>query len=139
MTGTPVSGPSTESVSCEGLKYDTEDPGVADAPALCGHYRDELLPAVATATIRCMQAAEWIVCDVSRCTTNALAAVPPENDARCTHVEQKCPGVGEDCVAYIAGMKPAGRERFAACLADNCGKGLRYCLWDSMVSSCGPS
>jgi hypothetical protein len=127
---------SADQVSCNDLQYDANDPGTADAPTLCERYRDEFVPSAAREAVGCMRAAEWSICEVSRCATKALGSVAPENDARCAHVDQKCPGMGEHCATHIAGMKPAGRDRFAGCLVDNCDKGLRYCLWDPMTTPC---
>lgn len=130
--------PSTaaDEVSCNGLTYAPDDPGSADARALCRRYREEFLPAVAASAISCLEAAEWSACSVSSCATRALASVPAEIDARCAHVEQQCPGMGAHCAEHISGMNPRGRDRFARCLVDHCGTGLRFCLWDRMVSPC---
>lgn len=132
----PSSTATADSPSCEDLKYDREDLTTADAPTLCAHYRDELLPDVAMSAIRCMQSVGWGICDRSRCVTAALATASPEPDARCGEVEKGCAGMGEHCAAYISGMKPAGRDRFAACLVDGCGTGVRACLWDAMSTPC---
>ncbi|MGN6110000.1 MAG: hypothetical protein ACTHU0_33150 [Kofleriaceae bacterium] len=133
--------PSTASdaVSCEALAHDPDDPGSTNARALCRRYRDEFLPPVAASAIACLEAAAWSACSVSSCATRALASVPAEIDARCAQVEQQCPGMGAHCAEHISGMNPRGRDRFARCLVDHCGTGLRFCLWDRMVSPCDDS
>jgi hypothetical protein len=132
----PAQPAPAEANACDSLAYDRDDPGVADAPALCRHFRNELLPEVASAATQCMQAASWSVCDVTRCTSGALASTPVANDSLCASVEQRCPDMTELCRSHVSGMNATGRERFTACLADHCGQGLRYCLWDTMVSGC---
>jgi hypothetical protein len=118
-----------------------DDPGRVEAKQQCGHYRDELLPSVAAQAVACMESARWDVCQLSPCTERALTSQPSVADARCERVRAACPAMAELCESHIGGMNAAGKDRFATCLQQHCGTGIRFCLWDSMATPCdaGPS
>lgn len=128
--------PPSATISCDDLAYDAEDPLTDGALELCNHYREELTTGVAAKAKACMQEAGWSACDRSRCTLGALASAPREPAPACAQVEAACEGMGELCAEHASGMTPRGRERFARCLVDHCGKGLGFCLWDPMVTPC---
>jgi hypothetical protein len=129
--------PTTRSTLCDQLHPGPADtPGIVDAKQQCGHYRDELSPPVAAQAVACMEAAGWDVCQLSPCTERALTSQTAPADERCKQVGQACPAMTELCGRYIAGMNESGKDRFAKCLQDNCGLGVRACLWDSMVTPC---
>ena len=112
------------------------DPGTVDAQLQCGRYRDELLPPIAEKAVACMEAARWDVCKLSPCTMSALETQPPDVDA-CKEVTNGCPAMSELCATHVGGMNARGRQRFTRCIVENCGHGVRFCLWDSMVTPCG--
>jgi hypothetical protein len=129
-------GASGDSTLCAHLHPGAEeDPGIVDAQLQCGRYRDELLPPVAAKAVACMEAARWDVCKLSPCTMAALETQPPDIDA-CEQVTTGCPAMTELCATHIGGMNARGRQRFTSCIVENCGNGVRFCLWDPMVSPC---
>jgi hypothetical protein len=66
----------------------------------------------------------------------ALESAEGDVDPACKQVESRCQGMGALCERYSKGLNESGRKRFRTCLTDNCGIGVRYCLWDPSSTPC---
>jgi hypothetical protein len=109
-----------------------------DPRALCRHFVREMEPAAAAHAVDCLrrQPADSLCdpCDLRRCAIRALEALPPQADARCEAIGHRDPERGELCRQFVAGLNRRGRRRLTKCLAE--GNGVRFCLWDPMVTPC---
>lgn len=84
-------------------------------------------------------------CAIRVCTQDALLGFPHRKLPACDSVRKKVSAASdaaygdtmfELCEDYASGMNARGVERFASCLKQSIGMGVRICLWDPYVTPC---
>ena len=124
---------------CEELPSEEECEGEG-IRTYCRRYATHFRHDVANKAIACMKAGHGgdpcNHCVLTQCGQQALAAADGEPDPHCYQVASACEGMASECERYSRGMNEAGRRRFRKCLMENCGIGVRYCLWDSSATPC---
>lgn len=138
----PEATPAVESPSssrCEALPGDDECPGEG-LRSFCQRYEQNFRPAVAAAAISCLESLDASEpcnrCGLTQCGMKALESAEGSVDPACSEVETRCEGMGELCELYSRGLNDPGRERFRRCLIEECGIGVRFCLWDPSSTPC---
>ncbi|MEZ4372505.1 MAG: hypothetical protein R3B07_16890 [Polyangiaceae bacterium] len=113
------------------------------AGELCEHMAEEMLPSVAERGISCLENLEPAcdACAMAGCTTSALESLEPGEVRECDDIGPTSEGYTDEylvdtCKRYASGMNTQGRQRFAACMAENRYMGVRFCLWDTPDNPC---
>jgi len=130
--------PEPSSVRCQDLPAEDECPGEG-IRTFCQRYEKNFRPAVAESANACLAslAPEACArCGLTQCGMKALEHADGDVDPACARVESACEGMGQLCERYSKGLNDVGRKRFRRCLIDNCGIGVRYCLWDPSSTPC---
>ena len=136
----PVDDIRSHPTGCETLPYDPDD-CLVDPRARCVEQFREFQPAVANRALTCLRELpehrQCDICAVNACTQGALEEVSGPPVPACERAARECSeDIGILCHTYAAGMNARGRQRFVDCLIDQCGLGVRMCLWDAMTTSC---
>lgn len=137
--GAPAEDPKPVLARCDDLpsEQDCEGEGIR---SFCERYATYFRPEVADKAIACMKdRSGGDACDhcvLTQCGQKALQAADGEPDPECYQVASACEGMESLCEQYSRGLNEAGRRRFRTCLIENCGIGVRYCLWDSSSTPC---
>jgi hypothetical protein len=124
---------------CQALPEDDECPGEGPR-SFCLRYEQNFRPAAAAAAISCLKSLDANMpcdrCGLTQCGMKALESAEGPVDPACSDVETRCEGMGQLCELYSKGLSDPGRERFRRCLVDDCGLGVRFCLWDPSSTPC---
>jgi hypothetical protein len=124
---------------CHTLPAEDDCPGEGPR-SFCQRYEQNFRPAVAEAALSCLESLNASDpcdrCGLTQCGMTALETAQGPADPACSDVEARCEGMGELCEFYSRGLNDVGRERFRRCLIDDCGLGVRFCLWDPSSTPC---
>jgi hypothetical protein len=159
-TGEPTASPLPARIAaleraCRSLPPEEDGGYCADEDprgSICAEVVAQYRPDAAHAAVACLSqvASPCDYCGARQCAKQALERAWSRRPAGSRPLIPECDAVrkssadtlgsgdeyGDLCTRYAYGMNGQGRRRFARCLADSVGIGVRFCLWDPSATPC---